>query len=92
MIHRTPEEFKEQARLLNITFWENHKCSICNTPVGYEFKNGESSYNSNCSCVNYTSPNHSHGWQEVANSYNLQSHPDVIKKMDKFWGFKTAKA
>ena len=28
-------------------------------------------------------------WDDVAEQCNMQSHPDVISKMNKFWGFKS---
>jgi|AntDeeMinimDraft_5_1070356.scaffolds.fasta_scaffold03970_6 hypothetical protein len=82
---KTAEQFKNQAELKGITFWESHKCGLCGAPVGTEIKNGEASYNSSCGCGQ--SPNHSHGWDNVADRYNMQSNEDVITKMDEFWGF-----
>lgn len=84
-IMRTPEEFKKQAELKGITFWKSHNCSICGVGVGTEIENGEASYRSACDCA--WSENHSHGWDKVAERYNMQSHPDVIKRMNEFWGF-----
>ena len=82
---KEPEEFKIQAELNNITYWPSHNCSICHKSVGTEIVNGEPSYRSACRCG--WSPNHSHGWEYVAQKYNMQSNKDVIKRMDKFWGF-----
>ena len=83
---KTAEEFKEQARLHNITYWASHDCSICGVSVGTEIENGEASYRSACGCA--SSPNHSHGWSDVAERYNMQTNPDVIESMNKFWKFK----
>lgn len=82
---KTPEQFKEQAEKLKITYWPSHDCSICGVSVGTEIHNGEPSYRSSCNCG--SSPNHSHGWQKVADRYNMQTHPDIIKEMNEFWGF-----
>lgn len=82
---RTPEEFKKQAELKGITYWPSHDCSICGESVGTEIENGEASYRSACRCA--WSPNHSQGWEHVAEKYNTQTHPDVIREMDDFWGF-----
>jgi len=82
---KTAEDFKKQAELKNITFWESHKCGICGVPVGTEIENGEASYRSACDCG--WSPNHSHGWDNVAKRYNMQTNEKVIKQMDAFWGF-----
>ena len=82
---RNPEEFKQQAKEKNITFWPSHECAICGVEVGTEIKDGQASYRSSCGCAH--SPNHSHGWEHVAERYNMQEHPEVIANMDKFWGF-----
>lgn len=82
---RDPKEFKLQAELKNITYWPSHDCAICGKSVGTEIVNGEASYRSACGCA--WSPNHSHGWENVAERYNMQSNPVVIKRMDEFWGF-----
>lgn len=82
---KTPEEFKKQAELKQITYWPSHDCSICHVSVGTEINNGEPSYRSACDCG--WSPNHSHGWENVADRYNRQTNLDVIKKMNVFWGF-----
>lgn len=82
---RNPEEFKKQAELKNITFWPSHPCAICGVVVGTEIDNGQASYRSSCGCA--SSPNHSHGWEYVAERYNRQTNLDAIKRMDSFWGF-----
>ena len=82
---KTAEDFKRQAAKKGITFWESHKCSFCGVPVGTEIKNGEASYRSACGCA--WSPNHSHGWEHVAERYNMQTNENVIREMDTFWGF-----
>lgn len=82
---RKPEEFKQQSEKNGITFWKSHECSICGAEVGTEIINGEPSYRSACRCA--WSPNHSYGWDKVAERYNMQTNPDVIKRMDEFWGF-----
>lgn len=87
---RTPEEFKRQAELKGISYWPAHDCSICGVSVGTEIENGQASYRSACGCS--WSPNHSYGWEFVAERYNMQSNPDVIKRMDEFWGFESALA
>lgn len=85
IVKRKPEEFRLQAALLNIVFWPSHLCTICRVAVGTEIKNGEASYRSSCDCG--SEPNHSHGWEHVADRYNMQNDPAVIKEMDEFWGF-----
>jgi len=82
---RTPEEFKRQAEVKEITFWPLHDCSMCGATVGTEIRYGQASYNSSCGCG--SSPNHSPGWESVAERYNMQRDEDVIAAMDEFWGF-----
>jgi hypothetical protein len=82
---KSAEDFKRQAEVKGITFWESHKCSVCGVPVGTEIQNGEAFYRSSCDCG--WNPNHSHGWEHVAERYNRQTNKDVIKKMNEFWGF-----
>jgi len=82
---RTAEEFKQQAELKGIIYWPSHDCFFCGVSVGTEIRNGEASYRSACDCA--WSPNHSHGWEKVAERYNRQTNPDVIKRMNEFWGF-----
>jgi len=82
---RIAEEFKKQAELKGITYWHAHNCSICGESVGTEIVNGEASFRSACGCA--YEPNHSHGWEHIAERYNMQSNVDVIKRMDEFWGF-----
>lgn len=83
---RSGDDFKKQAVKLNITKWPMHDCSICGYPCGYLFRGDEVFYDSGCDCVNYTNIQ-PRNWEDVAEHYNMQSHPDVIKKMDEFWGF-----
>jgi hypothetical protein len=47
---RTPEEFKRQAEVKEITFWPSHDCSMCGATVGTEIRDGKASYNSSCGC------------------------------------------
>lgn len=82
---KLPIDFERQAKLKNITWWKSHECSICGAPVGTEIVNGQASYRSACGCA--WSPNHSYGWDHVAERYNIQNNPDVIARMNEFWGF-----
>ena len=83
---RTPEEFKEQAEKLNITFWPGHNCSLCGYQVGFYFADGNVSYDNGCDCTSGQNLN-PRTWEDVAKRYNMQSHPEVISRMDEFWGF-----
>lgn len=83
----TAERFKAQAESRSLTFWPIHECSICGVWVGFVFKNGQSCYDSACSCVPFATNYHSYGWQFVADMYNMQTDPEIIARFDKYWGF-----
>lgn len=86
---RTVDEFQRAARERGITEWPRDPdgCSGCGYPVGYRFDRGEVYFDVGCRCT--------HGpkweprsWQDVADHYNMQGHPDWIARMDAFWGFR----
>ena len=83
---RTVEEFKEAVAVRMIIFWPFHNCSMCDYACGFIFFENQVEYDSGCDCVSYSGIRPS-SWDEVAEMYNAQKHPDVIKKMDAFWGF-----
>ena len=90
---RTGNEFREQAIKLNLHYWENHKCSICNESIGYYFfayPSYEVVFDSGCGCSSGYNPQPS-SWGEVARFYNMQTNPDVIEKMDEFWKWDESK-
>jgi hypothetical protein len=88
---RSPIEFEKQAIDKGITKWLIHDCSMCGYPCGYYFEqNGEVYYDNGCDCTRrYVYRKVS--WEDVANHYNIQDHPDCIKRYDNFWGFETIK-
>lgn len=83
---RLPEEFKIQAEKLDLECWPTIECSICGYQMEYLFEDGRVFYDSGCFCVRRENIQE-RSWQDVANRYNLQTHPDVIKSYDEFWGF-----
>lgn len=86
---RTAQEFKQQAKERNITKWHIRECSICGYPLAYFFSPDfeEVAFDSGCDCTS-GGPNYQRrSWESVAEIYNMQTQPDVIKKMDAFWGF-----
>lgn len=89
---RKPEEFEKAASDRKITKWLTGSCSLCGYRTGYYFNHdlGLVVFDHGCYCV---SPNHisQKDWSNVAQQYNIQQHPDVIKKYDEFWGFKPVK-
>jgi hypothetical protein len=87
---KTGEDFKQSASENNISEWTVHDCSICGYPCGYQFSGDDVYYDSGCWCVSY-SDKRKKSWDDVASFYNMQSHPDIIKKFDEFWHFTSAK-
>lgn len=86
MPNRSPEEFKEAAKKLHKDGWTIHRCSFCEYPCGFRFRNsGNVIYDNGCHC-SPREPRES-GWDEVAQQYNIQSSPESIKQYDEFWGF-----
>lgn len=83
---RTAEEFKAQAKVKNITQWPGHNCPKCGYTVGYYFQGENVFFDNGCDCFSGQNLK-PRTWEEVANRYNMQTHPDVIKKMDEHWGF-----
>lgn len=85
---RSIEEFQQAAHDRVITRWAIHRCSICNYPCAYEFyANGSVGYDSACDCVRAPLFDQSRSWADVADHYNMQTHPNVIAEYDAFWGF-----
>jgi len=83
---KTADEFKVQAEKKEITGWDSHGCSLCGYVVGYKFKDGHVGYDNGCDCTGGQNVRMS-SWEEVAESYNMQSNENVIRKMNEFWGF-----
>lgn len=83
---RTPEEFRDKAKEKAISHWNLHECSLCGVGYGFEIdSNLNVFFSTSCGCAS-SSPKLS-DWKEIANIYNVQTNPEVIKKMDGFWGF-----
>ncbi|KKL54891.1 hypothetical protein LCGC14_2260870 [marine sediment metagenome] len=84
---RKAEDFKKQAKKKKITRWGIHNCSGCGYACGYLINGDKVKYDSGCDCTTYNQIRESN-WQSIADQYNMQTNKDVIKEMDKFWGFK----
>lgn len=83
---RTAEEFKQAAQTHNITSWNIRDCSLCGYPLSYYFDGDNVSYDSGCDCISFSNIQ-PRSWEDVAEHYNRQTHPDYIKTMDAFWHF-----
>lgn len=80
------EDFKRQVKAKNITYWHIHDCSLCGYGCGYHFINDEVYYDNGCYCTNGKNLN-PRSWEDLAESYNMQTNEGYIKKMDDFFGF-----
>jgi hypothetical protein len=80
------EEFKVQAEGIGKTTWNISNCSMCGYETGFVFDEGSVTYDHGCHCVTTMNQRPSK-WEEVALTYNMQTNPDVIKRMDEEWQF-----
>lgn len=83
---RTAQEFQDAAEARGITRWTLHRCSFCDGPVSYYFRPHGVGFDAGCDCSSGSGWT-DRSWQDVADHYNLQNHPDVIAEYDDFWGF-----
>lgn len=83
------EDFKTQAKIHNITYWHLRNCSMCDYELGYYFRDDERvEYDNGCGCTGGSSFSQ-RTWQDIADHYNMQTHPEYIKKMNAFWKFES---
>lgn len=87
MSARSPVEFENAARERGIVEWRLRGCSICDYQVGYVFRDGDVYWDAGCYCSRIMPPLEPRTSQDVADHYNMQTHPDVIRGYDEFWGF-----
>lgn len=86
---KTGEDFKKSAIENNIDYWPVHNCSMCGYECGYiffMFEEAEVAYDHGCDCTRRRDKS-KRDWSDVADQYNMQKHPDVIKKMNEYWRF-----
>ncbi len=83
---RIPSEFQKAAEKHKIEAWLFRECSICNSPIGYRFRNGTVLFCGGCACSDTYGPQRG-TWADVADLYNMQTYPETIAKFDKFWHF-----
>ena len=82
---KTGEELKRQAEVRNITRWDHHDCGLCGYMTAYHFRDGEVYFDPGCYCANGgMSPR---SWDDVAEFYNMQTHPETQARFAAFWGF-----
>jgi hypothetical protein len=87
-IKRLPSEFEQAVKNHGITFWYRTDCTLCGYACGFHFKNGLPFYDNGCHCSGNQGVMRPRTWDDVAESYNIQTHPDVIKRHNEFWHFK----
>lgn len=83
---KNKNDFIAQVAKLNLTEWNIRNCSLCEYPLKYIFTGSRVCFDSGCYCTN-SSKITEIGWDHIVNFYNMQTHPDVIKEMNEFWGF-----
>ncbi len=85
---RTADEFKQAAIKRGIRAVDSHDCSICGYMVGYKISDDYDAvwFDHGCDCTGIYATSR-RDWQDIANSYNMQSHELVISRMNEFWGF-----
>ena len=84
---KTENDFKEAVKAKGINFWQVHSCSLCGYGCGFMFEGHLVDYDSGCYCTSCPSLPGKRDWADVANFYNSQKNPSVIREMDEFWGF-----
>lgn len=81
------QDFKEKVKEFDIKFWKINVCCFCGYECGYVFENGEVFYDNGCSCT-YQTPNlNKKSYENVAESYNMQTSQKYIKEMDAHFHF-----
>ena len=85
---KTAEDFKKSAIENNIHHWPVHDCSMCRYECGYlfDYQGHEVVYDHGCDCTRRYEKSLLN-WDSVAEQYNMQTNPDVIKKMNEYWRF-----
>lgn len=87
-MEKTAVDFEKAVKEQGIRTWPVRKCSICDCPLYFNFHDdGSVSFDSNCNCVTYTAPLRPSSFDIVADVYNSQICPEVLGRMNKFWGF-----
>lgn len=86
---RTAEEFKAQAEKHGITECYHRPCSFCGYQTHYFFQDGKVFFDAGCDCVRGGSRHYERSWQHIADHYNNQNNPEVIKHLDALWKFES---
>lgn len=84
---KTVEDFKKAAKDKNIIRWNIHDCSMCGYKCGFilDLQNDQLYYDNGCYC--FMNPPNPRNWEDLADSYNMQTSDEYIKEMNQFWGF-----
>lgn len=84
---RKAEEFRNNAIKYQIESWMFRKCSLCGHPIGFLFLLGmdEVYFDGGCICARlHLQPR---TWEDVAELYNCQENPEIVREFDRFWHF-----
>ncbi len=83
---KTAEHFARAAHEHGITYWPIRACSICGYQLAYLIDRDVVLYDPGCDCTYQSYERRSFG--DLADHYNMQSNPDVVAQMDRFWRFR----
>ena len=86
-MEKTGKDFQEQVEKLDIRFWDHHECSICGYMTKYVFSNGKVFFDAGCDCNSFPNDVTERSWDEIAEFFNRQTHPNTVKKFHEFWKF-----
>lgn len=85
-MNRTANDFTLKIQEKKIKEWQFRECSICNVPIGFVFENDQVYFDGGCDCSSVFGLQ-PRTMEDVAELYNMQSHPNVIRQFNEFWGF-----
>lgn len=80
---KTETDLKNQAKVLNITQWKLHNCSMCDYPCRFIIDDDNVFYDNGCYC-GYLAPFRPSSWKEICKTYNMNEKNIEIRT---FWGF-----
>jgi hypothetical protein len=80
------QEVRDAALSAKITHVNHHRCSICDSMVGYYIENGDLFFDSMCDCTSLWSQPQECLWQEAADWINMQTDVSYQEEIMKSFG------
>lgn len=87
MTPRAAVDFMRAAGTRGIHRWPTGDCGLCGYPMAYLISGSRVLYDAGCWCTPPVPAPEPRGWGDLAARYSMQTRPDVIAAMDRFWGF-----